>query len=51
MRECESESERMTFEHSHENKTCSACQERVNERMRACESECESECESVRVRE
>ena len=43
MRECESESVRVTFEHRHENKSCSACRERVNERMR--------ECESVKVRE
>ena len=45
VRECESvrvrecESERVTFEHRHENKSCSACRERVNERMRECESE------------
>ena len=39
MRECESE--RVTFEPRHENKSCSACRERVNERVR--------ECESVRV--
>ena len=44
MRECESvrvrecESERVTFEHKHENKSCSACRERVNERMRERES-------------
>ena len=46
----ESESERETFEHRHENKSCSACRKRLNERMRACESVCESarvgECES-----
>ena len=45
MRECESarvrecESERVTFEPRHENKSCSACRERVNERVRECESE------------
>ena len=43
----------MIFEHGHENKSCSSCRERVNERMRECETarvgECE--CESVRVRE
>ena len=43
----------MTFEHRHENKTCSACREWLNERLRECESERESvwewECESVRV--
>ena len=50
MRECESvrvrecESERVTFEPRHENKSCQACQERVIERMRECEKE------SVRVR-
>ena len=51
VRECESE--RVTFEHRHENKSCSACRERVNERMRACESARVSvrvrECESERV--
>ena len=31
----------VTFEHKHEDKSCSACRERVNERMR--------ESESVRV--
>ena len=41
MQECESvrvrecESERVTFEPRHENKSCSACQERVNERVKA----------------
>ena len=47
VRECESE--RVTFEPRHENKSCSACRERVNERMRECESESESvrECERV----
>ena len=40
VRECESvrvrecESERVTFEHRHENKSCSACRERVNERLK-----------------
>ena len=32
MRECESE--RVTFEHRHENKSCSACRDRVNERVK-----------------
>ena len=27
----------MTFEPRHENKSCSACRERVNERVRECE--------------
>ena len=42
--ECESvrvwecESVRVTFEHSHENKSCSACGEWLNERMRECEN-------------
>ena len=31
VRECESE--RVTFEPRHENKSCSACRERVNERV------------------
>ena len=40
VRECESErvreceSERVTFEPRHENKSCSACRERVNEKVR-----------------
>ena len=38
---CNFRLETVTFEPRHENKTCSACRERVNERMR--------ECESVRV--
>ena len=29
---------KVTFEHRHENKSCSACRERANERMRECES-------------
>ncbi len=29
----EIESERVTFEHRHENKSCSKCPERVNERV------------------
>ena len=49
VRECESE--RVTFEPRHENKSCSACRERVNERMRACESVRVSVRMSVRVRE
>ena len=32
MRECESA--RVTFEPRHENKSCSACRERVNERVK-----------------
>ena len=31
-RECAWVSERVTFEHRHENKSCSACLERLNER-------------------
>ena len=31
----------MTFEHRHENKSCSACRERMNERLKECESESE----------
>ena len=34
MRVKECESERVTFEHRHENKSCSACRERVNETVR-----------------
>ena len=34
VRECECESERVTFEPRHENKSCSACQDRVNERVK-----------------
>ena len=49
VRECESE--RVTFEPRHENKSCSACRERVNERMRECESVRVRECERVKVRE
>ena len=41
VRECESV--RVTFEHKHENKSCSACGEWVNERVK------EWECESERV--
>ena len=44
-----SECERVTFEHRHENKTGSACRERVNERMRECPSVRLRECESERV--
>ena len=47
MRECESE--RVTFEPRHENKSCSACRERVNDRMRECDSVRVRECESERV--
>ena len=32
VKECESE--RVTFEHRHENKSCSACRERVNESVK-----------------
>ena len=45
----------VTFEHRHENKTCSACREWLNERLKECESEKEWdserewEWESVRV--
>ena len=49
VRECESE--RVTFEPRHENKSFSACRERVTERMRECESVRVRECESVKVRE
>ena len=35
----------LTVEPRHENKSCSACRERVNERMR----EWKNECDSVRV--
>ena len=37
VRECESDG--VTFEHRHENKSCSACRERVNGRLKECESE------------
>ena len=37
----------VTFEPTHENKSCSACQERVNERMRECQTARVRECESV----
>ena len=54
VRECESvrvrecENERVSFEHRHENKSCSACRERVNERVKkvvkvAKVKECESD--------
>ena len=46
----ESESVRVTFEHRHENKSCSACQERVNETVKVVKvakvvkvKECESD--------
>ena len=45
--EWEWESMRVTFEHRDENKSCSACQEWFNERLK----ECESEKEWERVRE
>ena len=41
---------KLTLE-QHENKTCSACRERVNERLKECESVRVRECESERVRE
>ena len=34
VRERECECERVTFEHRHENKSCSACVERVNGRVK-----------------
>ena len=37
----------VTFEHRHENKSCSACRERVNERMRECENVRVRDCENV----
>ena len=46
MRECESE--RVTFEHRHENKSCSVWREWVNERVRDCETVREWENERVR---
>ena len=39
----------MSFEHRHENKTCSACREWLNERLKKCESARVWECESERV--
>ena len=42
--------ERVTFENRDENKSCSACQEGVNERLKECESERERVCESESVR-
>ena len=39
--------EKVTFEHRHANKSCSACQEGVNERLKDCESVRESESEKV----
>ena len=41
----ESESGRVTFEHRDENKSCSACQEWLNERLNECESEKEWDSE------
>ena len=38
----------MTFEPRHENKTCSACREWLNERLKECESEKEWEWDSER---
>ena len=29
----------LSFEHRHENKSCSACRERMNDRLKECESE------------
>ena len=39
-----------TFEHRDENKTCSACREWLNERLKECESEKEWEWDRVGVR-
>ena len=46
VRASECESVRVTFEHRDENKSCSACQEWFNERLKECESEKEWESES-----
>ena len=43
--EWEIESVRVTFEHRDENKSCSACQEWFNERLKECESEKEWDSE------
>ena len=45
------ESERVTFEPRHENKSCSACRERVNERVSERVSVRKSEIVRERVRE
>ena len=47
----ESESVRVSFEDRDENKSCSACQEWFNERLKECESEKEWESEKVRESE
>ena len=44
------ESEKVSFEHRDENKSCSACQEWFNERLKECGSEKEWESERVRMR-
>ena len=44
------ESVRVSFEHRDENKSCSACQEWFNERLKECESDKEWDSERVRVR-
>ena len=45
VRASECESVRVTFEHRDENKSCSACQEWFNERLKECESEKEWDSE------
>ena len=44
VRKSENECLRVTSEHRHENKSCSACRERVNEWVRKSVNECEREC-------
>ena len=46
---CNFRLETVTFEPRHENKTCSACQEWLNERLKECESEIARESESEKV--
>ena len=41
----------MTFEHRHENKICSVCPERLNERVKEWECETLREWDGMRVRE
>ena len=48
VRECESESVRVSFEHRDENKSCSVCQEWFNERLKECDSEKDWDSERVR---
>ena len=45
---CNFRLETVTFEPRHENKTCSACREWLNERLKECESEKEWEWDSER---